>query len=49
MEIQIWGSQSFKRTEPLNPAKLDVEEALVTALLAMGMILLAVVTIMIFF
>jgi hypothetical protein len=47
--IQICSSQPFKRREPPIPAKLDVDEAVVTALLAMGMVLLAAVTIMIFF
>jgi len=48
-EIQIRSSQPFKRTEVQNQAKLDAEEALVTALLAVGMVVLAAVTIMIFF
>jgi hypothetical protein len=47
-EIQISNSQLFKRTE-LRTTRLDFEEAIVTALLAVGMILLAAVTIMIFF
>ena len=47
--IQIRASQLFKRTESPILAKLDVEEAVITALLAVGMVLLAAVTIMIFF
>jgi hypothetical protein len=48
-EIQICDSQPFKRTEPAVSTKLDFEEAIVTALLAVGMIILAALTIMIFF
>jgi hypothetical protein len=47
--IQICDSQPFKRTEPTVRTKMDFEEAVITALLAVGMIILATLTIMIFF
>lgn len=48
-EIQIGRSQPFKKTGAHKTTTLDAEEAIVTALLAVGMILLAAVTIMLFF
>lgn len=39
----------LRRLEPTDTTTLDAEEAIVTALLAVGMILLAAVTIMLFF